>query len=163
MSLFGVIIVLIVVAYVKAYMYITALTSRFIISFIHTLMTYLFLLLYYFTRLKWNAKFKLKGYHKICWWKAPQFSKLSNFDMIVKQWNWMMHRVLVLLQSCSIDHYLMAHNWQKWKRVFLTCPCHEIYRVETVGLKSSNYTWKNMIFTNMWNLGQFREELIFCQ
>ena len=22
---------------------------------------------------------------------------------------------------------LTAHNWQKWKRVFLTCPCHEIY------------------------------------
>ena len=35
---------------------------------------------------------------------------------------------------------LTAHNWQKWKRVFLTCPCHEIYRVQAVGLKSSNYT-----------------------
>ena len=22
--------------------------------------------------------------------------------------------------------YLTAHNWQKWKRVFLTCPCHKI-------------------------------------
>ena len=26
------------------------------------------------------------------------------------------------------------------KGVFLTCPCHKIYRVEAVGLKSSNYT-----------------------
>ena len=41
---------------------------------------------------------------------------------------------------------LTAHNWQKWKRVFLTCPCHEIYRVEAVGPKSSNYTWKIIIF-----------------
>ena len=30
---------------------------------------------------------------------------------------------------------LSAHNWQKWKRVFLTCPCHKIYRDETVGIK----------------------------
>ena len=58
---------------------------------------------------------------------------------------------------------LTPHNWQKWKRVFLTCSCHKIYRVEAVGLKTSNYTWKNMFFANMWNLGQFREKLIFCQ
>ena len=44
---------------------------------------------------------------------------------------------------------LTAHNWQKWKRVFLTCPCHDIYRVEAVGLKSSNYTLKIVIFANM--------------
>ena len=29
---------------------------------------------------------------------------------------------------------LTAHNWQKWKRVFLTCSCHKIYRDEAVGL-----------------------------
>ena len=37
---------------------------------------------------------------------------------------------------------LTAHNWQKWKRVFLTCPCHEIYRDEAVSLKSCKYTFK---------------------
>ena len=58
---------------------------------------------------------------------------------------------------------LMAHNWQKWKRVFLTCPCHEIYRDEAVGLKSYNYTLKVTIFVNTWNLKQFLENLIFCQ
>ena len=42
-------------------------------------------------------------------------------------------------------------------------PCHEIYREEAVGLKSSNYTLKITIFVNMWNLGQFRENLIVCQ
>ena len=62
-----------------------------------------------------------------------------------------------------IPHPLTAHNWQKWKRVFLTCPCHEIYREEAVGVKCSNYTWKITIYVNMWNLGQFRENLIFCQ
>ena len=56
-----------------------------------------------------------------------------------------------------------AYNWQKWKRVFLTCPCNKIYRDEAVGLKSCKYTLKIMIFVNMWNLGQFRENLIFCQ
>ena len=33
-----------------------------------------------------------------------------------------------------------AHNWQKCKSTFLTCPCHKIYRAEAVGLKSSNYS-----------------------
>ena len=60
---------------------------------------------------------------------------------------------------------LTAHNWQKWKRVglFLTCPCHEIYRDEAVGRKSCKYTWKITIYVNMWNLGQFHVKLIFCQ
>ena len=55
-----------------------------------------------------------------------------------------------------------AHNWQKWKRVFLTCPCHKIYRDEAVGLKSRKHTCKITIFVKMWNLGQYRENLIFC-
>ena len=58
---------------------------------------------------------------------------------------------------------LTTHNWQNWKRVFLICPCHEIYKDEAVGLKSCKYTWKITIYVNMWNLGQFREILIFCQ
>ena len=60
-------------------------------------------------------------------------------------------------------HTLRAHNWQKWKRVFLTCPCLKSYRDEAVGLKSCKYTWKITIFVKMWNLGQYRENLIFCQ
>ena len=36
---------------------------------------------------------------------------------------------------------LTSGNWQKWKRVFLTCPCHKIYRDEAVGLKSCKNTW----------------------
>ena len=59
--------------------------------------------------------------------------------------------------------YLTGGNWQKWKRVFLTCPCHEISRDEAVGLKSCKYTWKITIFVKMWNLGQYRENLIFCE
>ena len=58
---------------------------------------------------------------------------------------------------------LTGGNWQKWKRVFLTCPCHKIYRDEAVGLKSCKYTWKITIFVKMWNLGQYLEILIFCQ
>ena len=56
---------------------------------------------------------------------------------------------------------LTGGNWQKWKRVFLTCHCHEIYRDEAVGLKSCKNTWKITIFVKMWNLGQYRENLIF--
>ena len=42
---------------------------------------------------------------------------------------------------------LRAHNWQKWKGRFLTCPCnHKIYRVEAFGLLISNYMLKNYEF-----------------
>ena len=58
---------------------------------------------------------------------------------------------------------LTGGNWQKWKRVFLTCPCHEIYRDEAVGLNNCKNTWKLTIFVKMWNLGQYRENLIYCQ
>ena len=40
---------------------------------------------------------------------------------------------------------LMIHNWQNWKRVFLSSYCHGIYRVEALGLKKSSYIWKIMI------------------
>ena len=70
-----------------------------------------------------------------------------------KSWKTDMHFVTVLT----------AHNWQKWKRVFLTCPRHEVYRDEAVGLKSCKYTWKITIYVNMWNFGQFHENLIFFQ
>ena len=33
--------------------------------------------------------------------------------------------------------FLTTYNWQNEKRVFLTCPCHEIYRDEAVGLKNA--------------------------
>ena len=59
--------------------------------------------------------------------------------------------------------YLTAHNWQKWKSVFLTCPCLKIDRGEAVVLKSYKHTWKITIFVKVWNLGQYRENLIFCQ
>ena len=58
---------------------------------------------------------------------------------------------------------LTGGNWQKWKRVFLTCPFHKIYRDKAVGLKSCKYTWKITKFVKMGNLGRYRENLIFCQ
>ena len=42
-------------------------------------------------------------------------------------------------EICGIWSFLIVltgDNWQKWRRVFLTCPCHEIYRDEAAGLKS---------------------------
>ena len=71
------------------------------------------------------------------------------------------NQVCLFVKSLLMD--LTGGNWQKWKRVFLTCPCHEIYRDEAVGLKSCKNTWKITMFVKMWNLGQYRENLIFCQ
>ena len=34
---------------------------------------------------------------------------------------------------------LTAHNWQKWKSIFPTRPCHEIYREEAGGVQKYNY------------------------
>ena len=44
----------------------------------------------------------------------------------------------------------MAHNWQKWKKkTFLSYPCHEICRVEAVGLKIYSYTEKITIIVKI--------------
>ena len=48
--------------------------------------------------------------------------------------------------GCVHRIHLMAHNWQNCERVFLSCHCHEIHRVEEVGLKSANHTLKITIF-----------------
>ena len=83
---------------------------------------------------------------------------------------WFFFSIMVVLQDIwkqvtdlHVSIFLTGGNWQKWKRVFLTCPCHEIYRDEAVGLKSCKNTWKITIFVKMWNLGQYRENLIFCR
>ena len=72
--------------------------------------------------------------------------------------------VIITKQNTQIfqhESFLTGGNWQKWKRVFLTCHCHKIYKDEAVGLKSCKNTWKITIFVKMWNLGQYRENLIF--
>ena len=71
-----------------------------------------------------------------------------------------MYREGVIVPSNCFS--LTGGNWQKWKRVFLTFLCHKIYRDEAVGLKSCKYTWKITKFVKMGNLGQYRENLIFC-
>ena len=73
------------------------------------------------------------------------------------------HQFLFIIKTFRDSWLLTGGNWQKWKRVFLTCPCHKIYRDEAVGLKSCKYTWKITKFVKMGNLGQYRENLIFCQ
>ena len=70
---------------------------------------------------------------------------------------------MVLKISLHKKYVLTVHNWQNWKRVFLSCYWHEIYTVEAVDLKKYNYTWKITIFVKMWNLGQFIEKSIRCQ
>ena len=78
-------------------------------------------------------------------------------------WGGSMEPPLCTNGSAGYLMQLTAHNWQKWKRAFPTCPCNKIYRDKAVGLKSCKYTWKITIFVKMWNLGQYRENLIFCQ
>ena len=88
------------------------------------------------------------------------FDSYHNFSLALSNIFTVWPRYFFSICSLSI---LTGGNWQKWKRVFLTCPCHETYRDESVGLKSCKNTWKITIFVKMWNLGQYRENLIFCQ
>ena len=41
---------------------------------------------------------------------------------------------------------LTAHDWQKWKGVFLICPYNEIYRDEAVGLKVANILKNTILY-----------------
>ena len=46
---------------------------------------------------------------------------------------------------------LTAHNWQKWKSWFRTCPCHKIYRVEAVVLSLFQLLYlKITIYVKFW-------------
>ena len=60
-------------------------------------------------------------------------------------WQWSTLEFYTTLEMRPISR-LTGGNWQKWKRVFLTCPCHEIYRDEAVGLKTCKNTWKITIY-----------------
>ena len=60
-------------------------------------------------------------------------------------------------------HGINGSQLAKMKSTFLTCPFHEIYRVEAAGLKSSSYSLKITTFVKMCKLGYFCENLIFCQ
>ena len=99
------------------------------------------------------------------------FTKFYFYPLTVKDWNYLppplawlgLTMLTQISDSTRPQPYLTGGNWQKWKRVFLTYPCHEIDRDEAVGLKSCKNTWKITIFVKMWNLGQYRENLIFCQ
>ena len=53
------------------------------------------------------------------------------------------HKSQQAKQLHQLDFELTAHNWQIWKRVFLTCSCQKICRDKAVGLKSCKYTLKN--------------------
>ena len=68
---------------------------------------------------------------------VPDNFNVANAILIYKKDN-----VVVFSNDQSITatmFLLTAHFWQNWKRVFLLCYCHEIYRVAGVDL---NYNWR---------------------
>ena len=130
--------------------------------------------MFWWSRQRNNTSFKCK-LKKVVWLKVLSWS-LQNFHEDVYhlskfKYPFALQECLSLNGAHNSNMKTQTHqrknltggNWQKWKRVFLTCPCHEIYRDEAVGLKSCKNTWKITIFVKMWNLGQYRENLIFCQ
>ena len=71
-----------------------------------------------------------------------EWRKIEHFSVHYDQFLLNLFRKLTTL-------LLMANNWQIWKRIFLTCPCHEIYRDEAVGLKVANILSKILILVKM--------------
>ena len=67
--------------------------------------------------------------------------------------------LIPLLYHCTFNGSQQA----KLKKTIPVILLHEIYRVEAVCLKNSDYTLKITFFVNMWNLGQFLEKQIICQ
>ena len=61
----------------------------------------------------------------------------------------------ILMEKGMILKALWLTTGKIGKEYSSPCHCHEIYRVEAVGLKNSNNTLKITIFVNMWNLGWF--------
>ena len=104
------------------------------------------------------------------WLSIEKYSRVGNMHghskwgmLLVVLFSYFLWNIWLLISEHWLLNALTGGNWQKWKRVFLTCPCHNIYRDEAVGLKSCKNTWKITIFVKMWNLGQYRENLIFCR
>ena len=50
---------------------------------------------------------------------------------------------------------LTAHNWENGNRVFLTCPCNEIYKDKAVGLKKMQICLKNYDLREYVEFGAF--------
>ena len=69
-------------------------------------------------------------------WKYPNGANFQEIPPITNKC------VATTLSTDVTEIDLKAHNWQKWKRVFPTCPCLKIYRDEAVSLTSCKYTWK---------------------
>ena len=98
----------------------------------------------------------------MCGLGACVFQRFCSIACFIFFFLWLNVELSVSVFGCYVPldiklYTLTGGNWQKWKRVFLTCHCHKIYRDEAVGLKSCKNTWKITIFVKMWNLGQYRE------
>ena len=109
---------------------------------------------------------------------------ISPERLVLSYW---LRSFLILLSKIETE---TTHNRQKWKnktkqktnkqtnkktkqnktkqnktRRFLTCQCHKIFKGRSSCLFSFQLYFKNYDFCEyrMWNLWQFRENLIFCQ
>ena len=91
--------------------------------------------------------------HKHNYIKTNTFRSAQSFSQYAALFDQLRNKI----SDWTSSRFITTHNWHKWKNRFFTSLCYKIYRVEAVDLSLSKYTFKVMIFLNMWNLGQFRE------
>ena len=87
----------------------------------------------------WNHRWRWR-YIAFCRKKIKLFWHFLGieYDLVIR-WR-------LLAAFLNLGATLMAHNWQKWKSRFLTCPCNKIDRGKEVALSISNYALKITIF-----------------
>ena len=95
-------------------------------------------------------------------WILPIFWMLMLASLSHRSLHWNTFRKNSLSPKISACAF-QGSQPPKMNSRFFTCHCHDNNRVEAVALSLSNYTCKITTFVSMWNLGQFREKLIFCQ
>ena len=82
----------------------------------------------------------------------------------VNRWTWLKYESDKAMHRVHTFFYcLTAHNWQKWKTVLLTCPCHDMYRDEAVDLKKMQIYLKNYDFCEYLEFGAISWKFDFCQ
>ena len=94
-----------------------------------------------FQKFSWQGRFQLSRKSTLNFCQLWDLNSYHCFSLIYfSHFNILKYGTYVSHQCHAKT--LTGGNCQKWKRVFLTCPCHKIYRDEAVGLKSCKYTWK---------------------
>ena len=92
-------------------------------------------------------------------WECPPGFLVFLFLCLIRESPWWADLAFVINTIL-----LKAHDWQNWKRVFLSCSHATAMKfIRSSWSKKLQLYLKNYNFVNKWNSGQFLEKSIFYQ